>query len=167
MFDNSVFGNIILNPGSNDGIESTDNVTLSKNHRSFPKKWMGLFSNTSSYMAVPIRATLLSALVLVPYMTLVPIASMLFSSSISTTSLMIIVMVQLLGTVRWRPGVNFTNILRAAFRAYILGFILFGARISARKPRVKCWWNWQQLKKDWRTLVSCEICVRIYINIAR
>jgi hypothetical protein len=38
------------------------------------KKLLDLFSNTSSYIAVPARATLLSAIVLIPYITLVPIA---------------------------------------------------------------------------------------------
>jgi hypothetical protein len=74
--------------------------TLNKNV-SIRRKWLGIFSNTSSYMAVPTRATLLSALVLVPYMTLVPIASMVFSDSIKTTSLILIVVVQILGAFRF------------------------------------------------------------------
>jgi hypothetical protein len=43
------------------------------------------------------------------------------------------------------PGVNFTNILRADFFyksffcTYILSLRLYGARISAQKPCVKCW----------------------------
>ena len=74
--------------------------TLQKNV-STRRKWLGIFSNTSSYMAVPIRATLLSALVLVPYIALVPIASMVFSNSIHTTSLILIVLVQILGAFRF------------------------------------------------------------------
>ena len=77
-----------------------DRTALSKN-LSVRRKWLGIFSNTSSYMAVPARATLLSALILLPYMTLVPIASMVFSDSIKTTSLIIIVLVQILGAIRF------------------------------------------------------------------
>ncbi len=51
-----------------------------------------------------------------------------------------------------RPGVNFTNILYAAFLyesfthsflcTYILGLYFFSARILAQKLHVECWWNW-------------------------
>ena len=50
-----------------------------------------------------------------------------------------------------RPGVNSTNILRAAFFVrksfeqlfctYILGLYIFGASQLAHKLLVKCWWN--------------------------
>ncbi len=55
---------------------------------------------------------------------------------------------------RIRLGVNFTNILRAAFsyesfaRSFsVLRFrvcTFFGVKISAQKLHVICWWNWLQ-----------------------
>jgi hypothetical protein len=45
--------------------------------------------------------------------------------------------------VKLTKGVNFSNILRAAFSykkcAYILGLYFFGARILAQKVLLKCW----------------------------
>ncbi len=52
------------------------------------------------------------------------------------------------------PGVNFTNILQAAFSyesfcaqlfcTYITGLYLFDPRFSKQKLVLKCWWNWHQ-----------------------
>jgi hypothetical protein len=55
-------------------------------------------------------------------------------------------------------GVNFTNVLRAAFTyvscmcsfsfcAYVLGLYFTGARLLAQKLRVECWWNWPYMIK--------------------
>jgi len=57
--------------------------------------------------------------------------------------------------VKSTPGVNFTNILKAAFayksifEAFLylqFGFVIFvGKRILAQKLLVKCWWNWHRV----------------------
>ena len=80
-----------------------------------------LFFDTSSYMAVPTRATLVSALVLVPYMTLVPAVSMLFSSSILTTSLILIIMQQSLSVFRFPVTLiaTFTELSTIQKRAHL------------------------------------------------
>ena len=81
-----------------------------------------IFFDTSSYMAVPTRATLLSALVLVPYMTLVPAVSMLFSSSILTTSLILIIMQQTLSVFRFPVTLiaTFTELSTIRKRAHLM-----------------------------------------------
>ncbi len=50
----------------------------------------------------------------------------------------------------WSPGVNFTNILWAAFsyESFLrlqFGFVFFGERILVQKLLLKCWWNWHQV----------------------
>jgi len=47
-------------------------------------------------------------------------------------------------------GINFINILWARFfvtieqlfSSYILASLIYGAKISAKKAHIKCWWNW-------------------------
>ncbi len=60
-----------------------------------------LFSDSSSYMAVPIRATIFSALTLIPFLTLVPISSMIFSASMRNTSFIFMILGQVLNMFRF------------------------------------------------------------------
>ncbi len=64
---------------------------------------------------------------------------------------------------RHKSGVNFTNILRAAFMYvsfassffcdYILGLYFTGARLLAQKLRVERWWNWPQMETCWLSIL--------------
>ncbi len=58
------------------------------------------------------------------------------------------------------PGVNFINILCTCFctkfwrqklQSCVLGLKFFGAKISAKKARLKCWWNWWLIIKQANT----------------
>ncbi len=60
-----------------------------------------IISDSSSYMAVPIRATIFSALTLIPFLTLVPISSMIFSASMRTTSFIFMILGQVLNIFRF------------------------------------------------------------------
>ena len=60
-----------------------------------------LFSDSSSYMAVPIRATIFSATTLIPLLTLVPISSMIFSPSMRNTSFIFMILGQVINIFRF------------------------------------------------------------------
>jgi hypothetical protein len=64
--------------------------TLFKRSRSIHKRVLEVFNDSSSYMAVPVRATIISALLLVPYMGIVPAMTMAMSSSTTTTGIFLV-----------------------------------------------------------------------------
>ena len=78
---------------SQDGISSNnqeDEKTLFKRSRSIHKRVLEVLNDSSSYMAVPVRATIISSLLLVPYMGVVPAMTMAMSSSIATTGMFLV-----------------------------------------------------------------------------
>jgi hypothetical protein len=76
---------------SQDGISSNNQEeTLFKRNRHIHKRVLEVFNDSSSYMAVPARATIISSLLLVPYMGVVPAMTMAMSSSITTTAIFLV-----------------------------------------------------------------------------
>jgi hypothetical protein len=43
----------------------------------------------------------------------------------------------------------------AVFLSYILALLFFGIRISVKKARIKCWWNWP-LYSGRETTLNCD-----------
>jgi hypothetical protein len=70
-------------------------------------------------MAVPVRATILSTVLLVPYMAVVPAMTMVYSSSVSTTGIFLVLLVQVIGILRfpltlWATFVELSTIRKRA-----------------------------------------------------
>ena len=77
------------------------NETFLKRSKTIHRRVLQVFNDASSYMVVPVRATVLSALLLVPYMGAVPAMAMLFSSNISITAMYLVLIVLVVSAVRF------------------------------------------------------------------
>ena len=74
--------------------------------------------------------------------------------------------------IRWRPGGNFTNILRKFFCTkvfwavflYLQFWFFFDERILLQKLLVKSWWNWLQrcqLHQHFKSSFSIQKCLAL------
>ena len=98
-----IFKNIfcLLGNKMEDTEEKEEDATFFKRSKTIHRKVLEVFNDTSSYMVVPVRATVLSALLLVPYMGAVPAMALLLSPNISITAMYLVVFVQVVGAVRF------------------------------------------------------------------
>ena len=81
--------------------QKAEDETFFKRSKTIHRRVLQVFNDASSYTVVPVRATVLSALLLLPYMGAVPAMAMLVSSNMSITAMYLVVFVLVVSAVRF------------------------------------------------------------------